>query len=60
MTAVLADTHTIVGYLAPPGNLSASAVQALDGATQAGDLIPNDNEQAACHPERSEGSQRPR
>ncbi|MFP4439679.1 MAG: type II toxin-antitoxin system VapC family toxin [Chloroflexaceae bacterium] len=36
MSAVLADTHTIVWYLATPARLSANAVQALDGATQAG------------------------
>ncbi len=36
MSAVLADTHTIVWYLDPPGKLTAAATSALDGATQAG------------------------
>lgn len=39
MSAVLADTHTIVWYLATPAKLSINAVQALDGATQSGNPI---------------------
>jgi PIN domain nuclease of toxin-antitoxin system len=36
MSAVLADTHTIVWYFNPPGKLTPAAMAALDGATQAG------------------------
>ncbi|MSV36166.1 MAG: PIN domain-containing protein [Bryobacterales bacterium] len=39
MPGVVVDTHSIVWYLAQDPNLSATAMRALDGATQAGDSI---------------------
>jgi PIN domain nuclease of toxin-antitoxin system len=39
MSAVLADTHTIVWYLGTPGKLTPAATTALDGATQSGTPI---------------------
>jgi PIN domain nuclease of toxin-antitoxin system len=39
MAAVVADTHTAVWYLSDPTLLSPSALNALDGAAQAGDSI---------------------
>jgi PIN domain nuclease of toxin-antitoxin system len=39
MPGVVVDTHSIVWYLAQDPNLSATAMAALDGATQAGDSI---------------------
>ena len=39
MSAVVADTHTLIWYLAAPEKLSADAVAALDGATAGGHPI---------------------
>jgi PIN domain nuclease of toxin-antitoxin system len=39
MPAVAVDTHAIVWYLSSDARLSASAVQALDSATVAGEQI---------------------
>lgn len=39
MTAVVADTHTLIWYLCRPSKLSIKALNALDGATNSGDSI---------------------
>jgi PIN domain nuclease of toxin-antitoxin system len=39
VAAVIADTHTAVWYLLDPSLLSSNALNALDGAVQAGDSI---------------------
>lgn len=39
MTAVVADTHTIVWYIAEPEQLSVNATQALDQAVNTGQFI---------------------
>ena len=39
MTAVIADTHTLVWYLCKPNKLSVRALNALDLATNSGKLI---------------------
>lgn len=39
MSAVVADTHTVIWYLLSPENLSTNATEALEQATAAGDPI---------------------
>jgi PIN domain nuclease of toxin-antitoxin system len=39
VSAVVADTHALIWYLDAPDSLSAGAVSALDGATEAGEPI---------------------
>lgn len=39
MTAVVADTHALIWYLCKPNKLSIGALNALDSATNSGELI---------------------
>jgi Uncharacterized protein conserved in bacteria len=39
VSALVADTHALIWYLDPPGNLSASALAAMRAASASGDLI---------------------
>lgn len=39
MTAVVADTHALIWYLCKPNKLSTEALNALDSATNLGELI---------------------